>query len=201
MKTSQMVLYYSLLYILVNYHRFLQGVYLNSYLNCSILYRNVALKSYHFYARSLNNKKGLVLILVLAVLAGGSLWAEQPKSPEPLIAPGDLALSFGLGYGFFWGAIDVSGGGAFATLHLGFKDLDLPSGFYYLNNVDTYIGLGAGFFSYTYGWTGYRTTALKIGLRTTGGASYFFTPNFALTTEYGYYGYYSTGLIGVLFKL
>ena len=53
MKTSQMVLYYSLLYILVNYHRFLQGVYLNSYLNFSILYRNVALESYHFYARSL----------------------------------------------------------------------------------------------------------------------------------------------------
>ncbi|MEW6565465.1 MAG: hypothetical protein ACOZCE_12880 [Spirochaetota bacterium] len=190
-------------------------------------------------------KKGLILALVLAIVAGGSLWAEQPKAPEPLMGPGDLALSVGLGYGFFWGAIDVSGGaefilgkfviadflpltygaavkasyyswnggfgsdyvdtylggGAFATLHLGFKDLDLPSGFYYLNNVDTYIGLGAGFFSYTWGLTTSRSTEFRIGLRTTGGASYFFTPNFALTAEYGYYGYYNTGLIGILFKL
>ena len=190
-------------------------------------------------------KKNLVLFLVLSMLAGVSLWAEAPKSPEPLMAPGDLALSVGIGYGFFWGAIDVSGGaefilgkfviadflpltygaavkasyyswnpgfgsdyldtylggGAFATLHLGFKDLELPSGLDYLNNVDTYIGLGAGFFSYTWGYAGYRTTEFRIGLRATGGASYFFTPNFALTTEYGYYGYYNTGLIGILFKL
>ncbi|MFQ3547873.1 MAG: hypothetical protein SNJ56_05995 [Termitinemataceae bacterium] len=190
-------------------------------------------------------KKGLVLLCVLAVLAGGSLWAEAPKAPEPLLGPGSLALTAGVGYGFFWGAIDVSGGaefilgkfmigdflpltygiaakasyyswnggwgtdyvetylggGAFGTLHLGFKDLDLPEGFYYLRNVDTYIGLGVGFFSYTWRWVGDLKTEFRIGLRTTGGASYFFTPNFALTTEYGYYGYYSTGLIGVLFKL
>lgn len=45
-------------------------------------------------------KKGLILALVLAIIAGGSLWAEQPKAPEPLMGPGDLALSVGLGYGF-----------------------------------------------------------------------------------------------------
>ncbi|MCA1949689.1 MAG: hypothetical protein LDL24_03890 [Treponema sp.] len=67
--------------------------------------------------------------------------------------------------------------------------------------MDTYIGLGAGFFSYTWGYSGSRTSEFRIGLRTTGGASYFFTPNFALNVEYGYYGYYNTGLIGILFKL
>ncbi|WP_304223268.1 hypothetical protein [Gracilinema caldarium] len=191
-------------------------------------------------------KKGFVLVLALLMLAmGGNLWAEPPKAPEPLMAPGDLALSVGIGYGFFWGAIDVSGGvefilgkfviadflpltygaavkasyyswnnsiysdwtdtylggGAFATLHLGLKDFDWPSGFSALDNMDTYIGLGAGFFSYTWGYSGSRTSEFRIGLRTTGGASYFFTPNFALNVEYGYYGYYNTGLIGILFKL
>jgi len=178
-------------------------------------------------------KKFLVLALVLCCIGFASA-----EGLEPLMAPGDLAVTAGVGYGFIWGAIDVSGGveymlgqfkiadtipltygaaakasyygwsesgssfsylggGAFGTLHLGLKDINLPDNLGFLENVDTYIGLGAGFYSYS--WSG--AGEFKIGLRTTGGAAYFINPKIAIVTEGGYYGYYSSGLLGILFKL
>lgn len=186
-------------------------------------------------------KRFLVVVLCLFVLIG----FVSAKDLEPLMAPGDLAVTGGLGYGFFWGAIDVSGGaeymlgkfmlgdtlpltygaaakafyysysgsfgsdykdvslgaGAFGTLHFGLKDIDLPENLGFLANVDTYIGLGLGFYSYTWGWTGSTTSDFRFGLRGTAGVNYFITPKIAITTEGGYYGYYSGGLIGVLVKL
>jgi hypothetical protein len=41
------------------------------------------------------------------------------------------------------------GAGGFGTLHLGLKDADLPDGLGFMSNTDWYIGLGAGFYSYT----------------------------------------------------
>ena len=193
------------------------------------------------FPEAFSMKKVLVAILALALLAGGAF----AQKLEPLMAPGDLAVTAGVGYGFFWGAVDVSGGvelilgqfklgdvlpltygvagkasyyswnagfgtdyqdtylggGAFATLHLGLKDVELPAGLSFLKNVDTYVGLGAGFYNYTWGYTGYTSTEFRVGLRSSGGMSYFFTPNLAVTFEGGYYGYYSSGLIGLLFKL
>jgi len=185
-------------------------------------------------------KKFLVLALVLCCIGFASA-----EGLEPLMVPGDLAVTAGVGYGFIWGAIDVSGGveymlgqfkiadtipltygaavkasyyswsaglgtdyhdsylggGAFATLHLGLKDLNLPDNLGFLENVDTYIGLGVGFYSNTWGYSGSTTTDFKLGLRTTGGAAYFINPKIAIVTEGGYYGYYSSGLLGILFKL
>jgi len=93
------------------------------------------------------------------------------------------------------------GGGVFATLHFGLKDFDFPEGFEYLRNLDTYIGLGAGFYNWSYGYPSNTESAFRIGFRSTAGISYFFTPNIGITTEGGYYGYYSSGLLGIIIKL
>jgi hypothetical protein len=186
-------------------------------------------------------KRFLAIVLVLFIGLGAVV--AQDGGFEPLMAPGDLAVTAGIGWGFFYGAIDVSGGvelmlgkfmigdtlpltygvaakasyysyqyydywkysylgaGVFGTLHLGLKDADLPDGLEFMSNTDWYVGLGAGFFSYT---DNYYTadSGFKVALRSVGGVSYFFTPNFAINFEGGYYGYGSGGgLIGLLFKL
>ncbi|HUX37447.1 MAG TPA: hypothetical protein VMV44_06045 [Rectinemataceae bacterium] len=110
------------------------------------------------------------------------------------------------------------GAGGFGTAHVGFKELKLPSGFSWLSNVDTYIGLGVGFASATAN-TSYSSYTFKpgIGISTFEGASYYLSDKLAITGEYGYIGrvtydysllgyttsygwplYYST--IGVTFK-
>jgi hypothetical protein len=191
------------------------------------------------------------LLLLFTIGLSPALFAQEAgegSGLEPLMAPGDIAVTAGLGYGFFWGAIDVSGGlelilarvdlggelpitfgvagkvnyyryggsysgdyhytylggGAFGTVHLGLKDLDLDDNLRFLANVDTYVGLGMGFYSFTDSWydeinTNYDT--FSIGLRSTAGINYFLTPNVALTFEGGYYGGWGGGgLIGVLVK-
>src|SRR6056297_2099534 len=144
-------------------------------------------------------KRLLIIVLLITIAATGMLAAQENNSGglEPLMAPGDLAVSAGLGYGFFWGAIDVSsgvelilsrydlggelpltfgvagkvnyfrynysgyrsdyhytyiGGGGFGTVHLGLKDLNLDEKLEFLANVDTYVGLGVGFYSYSNSW-------------------------------------------------
>jgi opacity protein-like surface antigen len=201
-------------------------------------------------------KKLFVVLLALSLIAGAAFAADakkaEPAKLEALMAPGDIALTAGVGYGFLWGAIDVSGGaeyiigqfkigdtlplsygaavkasyyrwdesyytedwsysyfggGAFGTLHLGLKDLGLADNMKWLSNVDSYVGLGLGLFGYTYPWYDVAKldvvskTEMKVGVRATAGVSYFITPNIAIVTEGGYYGYYGGGLIGVLFKL
>jgi hypothetical protein len=197
-------------------------------------------------------KRVLILVLLISIAFTGMLTAQENESGglEPLMAPGDFAISAGLGYGFFWGAIDVSGGvelillrfdlgdtlpltfgvagkvnyfrynysgyrsdynytyiggGGFGTVHLGLKDLNLDENMKFLANVDTYVGLGVGFYSYSNSWDDeldYNYDAFQIGLRSTAGINYFLTPNVALTVEGGYYGAWGGGgLIGVLVKL
>lgn len=187
--------------------------------------------------------KRISVLCVAICLCAGLAFAQDAKL-EPLMAPGDLAVTAGVGYGFLWGGIDVSGGvelvigqfmlgdtlpltygvaakatyyrwnyaysdwhysylgaGAFGTLHFGLKDVALPDGLGFLANTDWYIGLGAGFYMYNDTW--YTSdSGFRIGLRSVGGVSYFFSPNFAINFEGGYYGYGSGGgLIGLLFKL
>ncbi len=189
-------------------------------------------------------KRVSALILALFMVVGFA--SAQDSGLEPLMAPGDLGVSAGIGYGIFWGALDFSGGvelmlgefmlgdalpltygaaakasyyswnygygtdyidsylggGAFGTLHLGLSAANLPANLSFMANTDWYIGLGAGFYSYTWGYSGSRSTEFRVGLRSVGGVNYFLTPKFAINVEGGYYGYGSGGgLIGVLFKL
>ena len=196
-------------------------------------------------------KKFALVLMVLLAIGGMAFAAPKADSKkassdklEPLMAPGDLAITAGIGYGLFWGAMDFSagaefilgkfmigetlpltygvaakasyyswdagytdyvdsylGGGAFGTLHFGLKDMNLPDNMRWLSNVDTYIGLGVGFYSNTWGYTGSTSNEFRLGFRSTAGVSYFITPNIAIVTEGGYYGYYSSGLLGILFKL
>ena len=196
-------------------------------------------------------KRLLIIVLLITIAATGMLAAQENNSGglEPLMAPGDLAVSAGLGYGFFWGAIDVSGGvelilsrydlggelpltfgvagkvnyyrldnsnwwgdykqtyfggGGFGTVHLGLKELNLDENMQWLANVDTYVGLGVGFYSYTdtfYDNQDRDYDSFRINLRSTAGVNYFLTPNVAINFEGGYYGGWGGGLIGVLVKL
>lgn len=48
-------------------------------------------------------KRISVLCLALCLCAGMAF--AQDAKLEPLMAPGDLAVTAGIGYGFFWGAM------------------------------------------------------------------------------------------------
>jgi hypothetical protein len=193
-------------------------------------------------------KKMTVLVLLLLLVTAGIVTAQEEQEPqfEPLMAPGNLAVNGGLGYGFFWGAIDVSGGvelmlaridlggtlpltfgvagkgyyysdptyytgdydwswlggGGFATVHFGLRDLNLDENMQWLANVDTYVGVGAAFYSYTNSFTGVDNEFKIFPFATTAGVNYFLTPNIAITAEGGYYGGWGGGgLIGLLVKL
>lgn len=122
---------------------------------------------------------------------------------------------------YSWSSFAI-GAGAFATAHVGFKGLDLPSGLYWISHCDTYAGLGLGFASATAGSaysSSYYTFKPGIGISTFEGVSYYLNDKLALNFEYGYIGavkysytypgyeytstgwplYYST--FGVIFKL
>jgi hypothetical protein len=73
--------------------------------------------------------------------------------------------------------------GAFGTLHFNWGALKLPSGLYWLKNVDSYVGVGPD---------------LLPSLRLDGicGVSYFFSKNLAVNLEAGIGG----SQIGVLYK-
>lgn len=126
---------------------------------------------------------------------------------------GVIPLTFGAsarafidpGICYYWSPLTFGVGG-FATVHCGFKELGLPSGFGWFSNCDVYVGLGVGFASTS---DSYYTGG--IGISTFEGASYYLNDNIAINFEYGYIGrvnystyyyyslYYST--IGVVFKL
>ncbi len=99
--------------------------------------------------------------------------------------------------------------GGFGTVHVGFKDLNLPSGLSWASNFDAYAGLGLGlaFGSSSY----YLDIEPGIGISTFEGASYYLSDTFAINFEYGYIGrikYWSTyswpvwySTLGVILKL
>ena len=73
--------------------------------------------------------------------------------------------------------------GAMGTLHFCWGALGLPDNFSWLNNIDTYIGLGL-------------QVLPTIGFNSIGGTSYFLTKNLAVNVESGL----SSTYLGVLYK-
>lgn len=57
-------------------------------------------------------KRMIVLLLAVSILVSGAFAKGKAWQPgdDPLMAPGDLAVTAGVGYGFLWGAVDVAGG-------------------------------------------------------------------------------------------
>lgn len=198
-------------------------------------------------------KFALVLMVLLAIggIAFAAPKADSKKAAtdklEPLVGPGDLVATVGIGWGGVSGGVEFSlaqvdiagiipltfgvaarasidpgifwdimtfGAGAMGTIHVGFKDLNLPDNLHWLSNVDSYAGIGVGVataFDENY--------ALGIGFSTFEGVSYYLNDHLAISFEYGYLGrvkystlytyyeyydyawsyYYST--VGVTFKL
>jgi len=101
---------------------------------------------------------------------------------------GAIPLSFGaaarLGIGIS-SPLLVSAG-AFGTLHFCWGALDLPSSF--LNNLETYLGIGLGMSI---------VPAFTLGFNTIGGLNYFISDSMAVNFEGGMY----SSTVGVLLKL
>jgi hypothetical protein len=128
---------------------------------------------------------------------------------------GILPLTFGaagraaIDPGFFSADWFILSAGGFATAHVGFKELSLPSGLTFLSNVDSYLGLGLGFASGSSDY--YSDISPGIGISTFAGAAYYLNDKLAINGEYGYIGrikYWSTyswpvwySTIGVILKL
>lgn len=79
------------------------------------------------------------------------------------------------------------GVGAFGTGHVGFKEVNLPSGLIWLSDFDAYLGLGLGFAAATSIYD-YYDPKPGIGISTFTGASYYLNNNLAINFEYGYIG-------------
>lgn len=170
-------------------------------------------------------KKALLLSLVLVLCLGGA-FAEKFSKNGMLLAPGDLSVNAGVGYGWSWGMY-LGGGaeftigkfelakelpfsygvagragaylggysglelavGAMGTLHFCWGAIAWPEGLEWLDNVDTYIGIGLSI-----------QPASKndfIRLNSIGGTSYFFSKNLAVNVESGL----MASTFGILMKL
>jgi len=93
-------------------------------------------------------------------------------------------LSGGMAYSF----------GGVGTLHFSWSCIDLPEGLWWIQNIDTFLGVGVGY-------TGVTVDGLGnyggVHLITHGGSSYFFKPNMAVTVAGGLGGSY----VGLLIKM
>ncbi len=122
-----------------------------------------------------------------------------------------VPLQFGAaGKGFFgflgWGSGLIAGG--YGTAHISFKGIDLP--FEYLDNIDSYLGMGLGISlglvggSY-YGYYNAPPAPFVLGFSFVLGSSYFLNDKVAIYAEEvtipGFTGYAWTGTLGVLVKM
>lgn len=87
---------------------------------------------------------------------------------------------------------------ALGTVHFSWKHVfpDVA----WLEKLESYVGLGLGAYIYT---DTYYTTdnGFRFGFASVEGNNYYLTPNIAINFEGGYYGYGSSGRLGLLFKL
>jgi hypothetical protein len=128
---------------------------------------------------------------------------------------GIIPLTFGaagratLDPGIFSADWFIFAAGGFGTAHIGFKEINLPSGLTFLSDVDAYAGLGLGFASGSSDY--YVDITPGIGISTFTGAAYYLSDTLAINLEYGYIGrieYWSTyswpvwySTVGVILKL
>lgn len=166
----------------------------------------------------------LTLVLTLACIIGvfaGETYAKDGMLIAPGDKALTVGVNFPLGinagyemafgkfnisdFRFTYGAkglgsvVFLSGGmaytvGAVGTLHFSWSCIDLPENLWWIQNIDTFFGLGIGY-------TGVTVEGLGnyggIGIITHGGSSYFFKENLAVTLAGGLGGSY----IGVLLKM
>ena len=117
---------------------------------------------------------------------------------------GDVVpLSFGITgkgsiniYSSYWTSYGV---GALATVHLGFRGLDIPE---FLQRFDVYVsvGLAASFFNYTGTLSGWDQKDSYFGFATADGVAYFVNDRFAVYAEGNYWAYGGGATLGVLFQ-
>ena len=114
----------------------------------------------------------------------------------------ELPLSYGvkaLGGASFWGDGMRWEAGAVGTLHFSWACIDLPENLWWIQNFDTFVGLGFGVVGWNYkqelvdlGWK----NQMFPGLWYSGGSTYHFKENLAITFAGG-----NASFIGLLIKL
>lgn len=106
---------------------------------------------------------------------------------------GEIPLSYGIkalgGATFRGSGIGYFAGGV-GTLHFAWASLEFPDNLWWINNIDSFIGFGVGYFGHT-------ASTDRIWLISHGGSNYFFSESMALTFAGGLGGSY----VGVLLKL
>jgi len=98
-------------------------------------------------------------------------------------------------YSSYWTAYGVGG---LATVHLGFRGLDIPE---FLQNFDVYasLGLGVSFFKYTSVPSGFGENSY-FGIATAEGVAYFINDKIAVYAEGNYWAYGGGATVGALVK-
>ncbi len=150
-------------------------------------------------------------LLVNAGIGWGGLSGGAELTFARIDIGGVIPLTFGaaaramIDPGIFFPGYTRFGVGAFGTAHFGLKGLNLPGGFSWASNCDTYIGIGLGLATASYSTL---VDAPGFGFSTFEGVSYYLNDKLALNGEYGYLGrtktysvsnYYAS--VGVVFKL
>lgn len=164
--------------------------------------------------------KKIVIVLLSLLCVAGMGFANDFSKNGMLLNPGSVNANAGIGNSWGWG-YNVGGGaeyiigkfdvaqnvpfsygvaaraalyfdhfdanpiglGAFGTLHFNWGALKLPKDLKWLGNLDSYVGLGVDVLP-------------DIWIDGIGGASYFFSKNFAVNLEAGF----SNSRIGILYK-
>jgi hypothetical protein len=127
----------------------------------------------------------IALILCLGLITSGLVVAQATENDvdsDPLMAPGDIALTAGVGYGFLWGAIDVSGGVEVMVSSFDVADLPVSIGIagkfnYYRIGNATFVG--DYYFSYL-GGGGFATAHASLN-------SFDLDPSFAWLSRLDFY--------------
>jgi hypothetical protein len=97
-------------------------------------------------------------------------------------------------YPGFWTSYGVGG---FATVHLGFRGLDIPE---FLQRFDVYASAGVGFSYFTYVGSLFTYGDYSLGFASSDGVAYFFNDKLAVYAEGMYWAYVGGATVGVLFK-
>jgi hypothetical protein len=162
------------------------------------------------------NKRIIVLLATFALVSGFAFGESYLQNGMLIKAPGSLNMTVGVGdgltlaleepighfkvgdltfsdgvkgfawfpYGFGWFRVGAAG-----TLHFALGCLDLPKNMSWLDNFDTFVGIGAAI--------DFNDSGAHLGLATYGGLSYFLSRSLAITAAGGIGGSY----IGVLWKM
>ena len=176
--------------------------------------------------------KKCVLVLIALLALGGMAIAEAPANIEPYVRAGDMLVNGGIGYGGIAAGFEYDlfqmqvgplpltlgaaarasydmlfgtslwSGAAYGIGHISLKGVNLPSGFGWAGNCDSYIGIGVGALGIPN-----NSTGMALGVLV--GEAYYLSDKLAIYFEYNrgiplassYPWYWNIAAFGVTYKI